>query len=475
MSLSPSQTSLSAAPFDSGSDNVASKSSTPPTSLSDNVSVASGTIKVESTPAPEIVVIDSQPQQTPASGRARRARAGNPTYNLAQLSGTAGHGKRRANGDDVSGRKRRNISGETLVADAENSQSSNHASGSTDNLVRDGIDALDLQWSMNNLETPKPKRHKSETPRNTRASTRFRGGVADTIVAKATSLGKRSRKAVDQGMSKVSRELRRLQDTKEFAHIDERPVLHTVWANGKFVTPAELEANNGNPPPRKKTKTEEPEGIAEDTKPKKAEDGIEVHTRKGRRTKRWLNKGLYAGQDAPQDITKGLSAADKKKLATLPELAASTRVNKALPLPMFNGLRTLINGRDFKLPFDVCNPLPPGQPKPEHWTKISKSKLLSQHEYHHNKDKKQLTSRSQTASSATPPFTGKSLLISLTTDPSASASPKTAVAMTARTASCCTSATKRTATSARRGVRTAPLPIFKRERRAAASTAPESR
>ena len=37
----------------------------------------------------------------------------------------------------------------------------------------------------------------------------------------------------------VSRELLRLRDTNEFAHIETRPVLYSVWRNGKYVDPDE--------------------------------------------------------------------------------------------------------------------------------------------------------------------------------------------------------------------------------------------
>jgi histone-lysine N-methyltransferase ASH1L len=87
-----------------------------------------------------------------------------------------------------------------------------------------------------------------------------------------------------------------------------------------------------------------------------------------------MDKGLYSGQDMPLDVFKGLTAAEKKKLASLPELTATYRVNKLMPPPIYTGLRLLIAGRDFKLPFNVCNPMPPGQPKPDEWKKMTKSK-----------------------------------------------------------------------------------------------------
>jgi histone-lysine N-methyltransferase ASH1L len=140
-----------------------------------------------------------------------------------------------------------------------------------------------------------------------------------------------------------------------------------VWSNGKFVDPKAAKSAS-----RKKA---EPEQAAEE--PKEAEPEPVINTRK-RRVKKYLAKGLYAGQDAPIDISKGLTVGEKKALAQLPELIPSGRVNKTMPLPMFNGLRTLIEGRDFKLPYQVCNPLPPGQPKPDEWKKMTKSKFCAE-------------------------------------------------------------------------------------------------
>ncbi|EQL02820.1 SET domain protein [Ophiocordyceps sinensis CO18] len=47
-----------------------------------------------------------------------------------------------------------------------------------------------------------------------------------------------------------------------------------------------------------------------------------------------------------------------------------------MPSPMYTGLRTLIAGRDFKLPYNVCNPLPPGQPKPDEWKRMTKNRFI---------------------------------------------------------------------------------------------------
>lgn len=362
------------------SSNIASMSSTPPTTVADSSSLHSGSPKRDvvhvaidtiahvlpidpatlDTPAPandSIVVPASPANASPSSTRPRRNRTAVKSYNLVQLSGTAGHGKRRAKGDIVADRRRRTISGPTLTPKPT-------ATPNTRKTVHQGIDALDLHRSLNRLDSPRTRHKKVQetqeaTPRRT---TRLSGPPPVAPLAQKPT-NKRSRKSTEKSLSGMSRELRRLQDTKEFAGIDDKPVLHTIWSNGKYIDPNAVE----DPPTRSKAKKEAAEEEKVEAEPEPA-----VTLRK-RRVKMYEDKGLYAGQETPIDISKGLTPAEKKALAQLPELIPSGRVNKIMPLPMFSGLRTLIAGRDFKLPYNVCNPLPPGQPKPDEWKKMTKS------------------------------------------------------------------------------------------------------
>ncbi|KAI9163557.1 Histone-lysine N-methyltransferase ASH1L [Paramyrothecium foliicola] len=343
------------------SSNLASSSSTPPTTIADSASIHSESSKQDVITVADDAA-DAEALIPPPPARSRRATTSAPVYNLSQLSGTAGHGKRRANGDVVADRRRRTISGGPEAA----AGSEESLVRETSRAVRDGIDALDLQWSPGRLNTPRTRRQIRESPRSMRNSSRLSSAPVASIGTKLSSMSKRSRKAVDKSVTKMSRELRRLQDTKEFAHIDEKPVVHTVWSNGKFIDP-----NQAPPTPaRKKAKVE-----TEEKEPEKEEKEPTTNARK-RRTKKYLNKGLYAGQDAPKDPLKGLTIPEKKKLAQYPELQPSTRANKIMPAPMFTGLRMLIAGRDFKLPYQVCNPLPPGQPKPDEWKKMTKNRFI---------------------------------------------------------------------------------------------------
>lgn len=89
----------------------------------------------------------------------------------------------------------------------------------------------------------------------------------------------------------------------------------------------------------------------------------EQPTARRAKKKVWLTQGLYVGQDVDPRLEKVFG----KRSCSYPQQ------RNLLPLPMFAGARMLELGRDFKLPFDVFNALPRGQPKPEDWKKTHKS------------------------------------------------------------------------------------------------------
>ncbi|KAL6691859.1 hypothetical protein J3F84DRAFT_397367 [Trichoderma pleuroticola] len=226
--------------------------------------------------------------------------------------------------------------------------------------------------------TPRAHRLARPSPRSLRSVARLAGpnGGASAGATPASSItaklsvakrGRNSNKVVGKPV-KLSRELRRLQDTKEFNHIDEKPVIHSVWSNGKYVDPSQAVQRQ----PRKRAKVE----VAAEIKVKQ-ESEEPVAQFKKRRVKKYLAKGLYSGQEVTQDITRGLTANEKKQLAQLPELMPR-KENKVMPAPIFTGFRILLTGRDFKLPFHVCNPLPPGQPKPDEWKKMTKNRFIGE-------------------------------------------------------------------------------------------------
>lgn len=345
--------------------NAQSSSSTPPTSIGDTVSISSTSIpleKSESTPVDEF------------SSRSRRQRTSVGTYNVKVLSGTAIHAPKKycknkpETGNEL---RRRTISGST----PNSTLASDHASSATvgktaSRNVSDGIDALDLDWPRKGLPKSRSQISLGGSPKKTPKlsdagrgkATRRSGEPSPSVTKRISVLGKRSRKTFDDGLSaKAQRELKRLADTNEFAKIDTKPVIYEVWKNGKLVVDA---------PPTGKTKAQPAPAQASAQTPR-AVVAKPAETKKVNRKKEkiWLPMGLYAGQEPIENLNwfKGYKGPKDKELPAF-------KPDGPLPLPMWHGQRLLHNGRDFKLPFDVCAPLPPGQPKPDEWRKTSSSK-----------------------------------------------------------------------------------------------------
>ncbi|KAI9641060.1 hypothetical protein NHQ30_010488 [Ciborinia camelliae] len=347
--------------------NLHSSSSTPPTSIGDNVSVTSATTK------PEPTADDASIAPELKDRRSQRARAKVGTYNVKVLSGTAVHAPKKFlknKGILDHEARRQTISGGELVGALGSTNSSTDSMGkSAQKLVSEGIDALDLSWEVKKLpksssETKPPKSPKNSAKKediSRRKSLRSTPGEKVGGLAKKISvLGKRGRTEMEGGLQKAKRELRNLADTKEFAKIETEPVVLEIWSNGKLV-PKESA--------RKKKKAEEvqsqvPEPETTKTPAKKIAQG--------RKDKAWLTKGLYAGQD-PANLDWFKSSGNTKSPFKWTE-----KPNKALPLPLWNGQRLLHVGRDFKLPFDICAPLPPGQPKPTEWYKTSHNRFIGE-------------------------------------------------------------------------------------------------
>jgi histone-lysine N-methyltransferase ASH1L len=354
------------------SSNLASSSSTPPTTVTDSDSLHSDSKDVIAVIDDSTVVAVAPPPlpvaEVPSPRRPQRARASLPVYNLAKLSGTAAHGKRRSKGDIVADRRRRRtIAGAMLTA----------GDADVGAALDSTIDALGLVAAVASKRTPRAQRLARPSPRSLRSVARLGtpagGDVVDSPISVAATklaaiVSKRGRKPVGKTGVKMSRELRRLQDTKEFSHIDDRPVLHSVWSNGKYIDPNQPVERRR---PRKNAKVDKSEIEVKQEEPEEP-----VPQFKKPRVKKYMDHGLYSGQDMPKDLVRGLTAAEKKQLAQLPELMPC-KENKVMPAPIFGGFRTLLAGRDFKLPFHVCNPLPPGQPKPDEWKKMTKSKFSS--------------------------------------------------------------------------------------------------
>lgn len=90
-------------------------------------------------------------------------------------------------------------------------------------------------------------------------------------------------------------------------------------------------------------------------------------------TKIWLPQGLYVGQE--RDFDARFTESENR----MRQIKSTRSIQGRKPLmsfPMFAGQRLMEQGRNFRLPFDIFSPLPPGQPKPEEWKKIQKSKAF---------------------------------------------------------------------------------------------------
>ncbi|KAK3298168.1 uncharacterized protein B0H64DRAFT_67226 [Chaetomium fimeti] len=403
-------------PTDSASSNSTSMSSTPPTTVSaDSMSLASepdhpkseiatasnieavitvtSTLETEieqhesgqQTPIADDAIVVAEPPPPPElspASRPRRARSSLPVYNLSKLMGTDVHGKRRSKGDSVVDKRRRTISDGTTANFGDlDATKLGDALAKASQTTKIEVDASAGRRSSAVLNTPKSARiakksSLSPAPAHlTRRATRLSGASTENLATKLSTFSKRGKKAVEKGVGRLPRELLRLKDTNEFAHIDTRPVRYTVWSNGKYIEVDPSQETPAPQPPRKKIKVDENAANGEE-KPAVEEQKAAAPATKKPRTKKWLEKGLYAGQEAPIDIFKGLNAQEKKKLASIPELLPTGKPNRTFPQPMYNGLRMLINGRDFKLPFDVCHPLPPGQPKPAAYRTMTKNRFV---------------------------------------------------------------------------------------------------
>ncbi len=297
------------------------------------------------TPATSVEVASSSSKRslsdgTPDGGAARELRTRRSqigSYRESVLSGTAKRVPSVRNGN-------RTISGETLVDD-----------GPTNQLLQNSINALDLEWSaqqspLQGASTEGTSVGDEKLKR--RRSTRLDGLAKATtkMLDKMTVLGKRGRDAVDGGKAMTLNAAKSLQ---------RKASLRT-----KATEPR---PSKDEEPPLKRTRLSKVEPGTNDKAPAAAPAPVPAR----KRVKRWLDRGLYVGQE--RTFNPRLTESRNRLKAASAMKADSERPRTFLPLPMFAGERLLEIGRDFKLPFDVFSPLPPGQPKPEEWKKKSKS------------------------------------------------------------------------------------------------------
>ncbi|KAF6222943.1 hypothetical protein HO133_000994 [Letharia lupina] len=236
------------------------------------------------------------------------------------------------------------ISGQTLVDGDEIT--------SRERLLQQSVQALDEDWKIgampgDNLRLSTSNEDGAKRRRSMRLDILDR---ASSMIEKTTTvLGKRGRETVEAGMGTI-------QASKSD---NKTPSLR----------PREPETPCFEGPSRKRARFLEVE-ISNKQSAEPGEGGYEV-TKKP--TKPWVAQGLYVGQHRSDDarLTETKNK-EKKTLNNQPE--ADERA--IMPMPMWLGDKIIETGRDFKLPFNVFSPLPPGQPKPDEWKKTQKNVFI---------------------------------------------------------------------------------------------------
>lgn len=235
----------------------------------------------------------------------------------------------------------RTTPGKTLVKEDENT--------SRERLLQQSVQALDEDWKIgampgDNLRLSTKDEDVTRRRRSTRLDMMDR--ASSMIEKTATVLGKRGRETVEAGMEK------------------------NQGLKGDHKTPSlkprEPETPSFEGPSRKRARFSE--GEVDNEKSMVSDERLHKVTRKS--AKSWVTQGLYVGQHRSDDARLTETKNKEKKTSNNQAEAIERAI---MPMPMWLGDKIIEMGRDFKLPFDVFSPLPPGQPKPDEWKKTQKS------------------------------------------------------------------------------------------------------
>ncbi|KAI9670750.1 MAG: hypothetical protein M1817_003860 [Caeruleum heppii] len=318
-----SSTSTASMVTTSGTANSDAISTTPPTSTTSTTS----TVDTPNTSVP----VSDHPSSVRKERRALRTRQGGTD---SPKSGPP----RAALGQAERANEKRTISGETLVDDTAGSL-----------LLTESIKVLDLDWTVDAMPSSDARSDElakeAKIPR--RRSTRLDlvSKAKDGLVGTLSTLGKRGRDTFETGKDGV------------------RDMAQGILRKASLRAPATQSGlAEAGPAPKKVRLAETPsQDEVVQSKPTR---------RRGPQDKLWLKQGLYVGQDRNFD---GRFTEKKNKIKAASRTEAMPKERLILPLPMFLGDRLLKTGRDFKLPFNVFAPLPPGQSRPEEWRKTQKN------------------------------------------------------------------------------------------------------
>ena len=266
-------------------------------------------------------------------------------------------------------------------------------------LLQQSVQALDEDWDLGAMPGDELKTTmKKERAPSKRKSTRLDIlEAASSVIARTNNiLGKRSRdnieatkkskrfKKEDGKNDKTPRELQNLrmdlvdENNKEnVGKIYKVPVIIDpltkkkqrkrykgyVWSDEEGDSEKEQASTNNTPSPRKIPRPFMGDNPVEPVvKQKPAKKAV----------KKWVNQGLYVGQE--QGFDSNLTETRSQEKTTIQEHSSSL-TRSFMPLPIFAGKTKLEVGRDFRLPFDVFSPLPPGQTRPDEWKKTHKSMI----------------------------------------------------------------------------------------------------
>ena len=270
-----------------------------------------------------------------------RSRTNVPSYNENVLSAKQRRLARKKN----SGRGTWTVSRETAI---DGKQRIPH----DENFLGQSLQAVDADWSTGitpgdslklstNTESGAKKRRSRRLDIMHRAS--------DAIEKTTTVLGKRGCETGETGVT-------RMEKSQALSTVDQTPK----------ARPKESQMPSFKGSSRKRDRISE-----EETSNRQSVESRDTEcTATKIHPKPWVSQGLYVGQhrcgDARLTETKNK---ERKTLNNQPE--ADERA--IMPMPMWIGDKIIETGRDFKLPFDVFSPLPPGQPKPDEWKKTQKS------------------------------------------------------------------------------------------------------
>lgn len=282
---------------------------------------------------------------------------------------------------------------------------------SKEQLLQQSVQALDGDWDLGAMPGDELKTAmKKESGAIKRRSTRLDMlDAASSVIEKTTSvLGKRGRETIEAGRDKIQtmtggdkrtkapKELQKLK--MDLVNENNKGIVGKVYKVPVVVDPLTKkkqrkrfkgyvwsDEEGGSEGERAGSKSKEPRTSSFESPRKRArfskdDTNAEVSPEPAikrkpikKPVKKWVNQGLYVGQD-PDFDSKLTETKNKEKKALKQQ--SSGRKNSIMPSPVFAGKTKLEIGRDFRLPFDVFSPLPPGQSKPDEWKKTHKSMFI---------------------------------------------------------------------------------------------------